>query len=204
MDAELFMKLSHTRANYFEGDIHGEWRTQADGGIRWEAPVVVTGGLGRVPIEKPLPTCRLLWISAFQHLINATWSIHNHAKFQILDKHPMDPVDSFSFAVRCFLVWNSRCRKMINQYQGELRSGSRHTSAAMFYANSGNVNRITQPTGFHLHRVALPHRGSVPSGTRSLSATLVSQTGMALTDHVQGSASCCSAKQPCQAVPPRE
>ena len=34
----------------------------------------------------------------------------------------MDPIDGFSFAVRCFLVWNSRCRKMINQHLGELRS----------------------------------------------------------------------------------
>ena len=106
MDEKLFNNLSRTRANFFGSDFHGEWKTQANGGIKWDAPVVVTGLSVRVPIDKPLPTCRVLWISAFQYLINATWGIHHHAKLEIWKRHPMDPIDSFHFCVRCFLLWN--------------------------------------------------------------------------------------------------
>jgi len=124
MDEKLFNNLSRTRANFFlESDVvHGEWKTQANGGMKWEVPIVLSDGIGRVPIDKPLPTCRVLWISAFQHLINATWGIHHHAKHEIWKRHPMNPVDSFHFCVRCFLLWNIRCREMVNRYRSELRS----------------------------------------------------------------------------------
>ena len=122
MDEKLFNIVSRTRANFFGSDLHGEWKTQANGDIKWDVPIVLTGGIGRVPIDKPVPTSRIVWISAFQHLINATWGIHHHAKLEIWKRHPMDPIDSFHFCVRCFLLWNIRCREMVNRHLPELRS----------------------------------------------------------------------------------
>ena len=67
--------------------------------------------------------------------------------------------------------------------------------------------RLCHPIKLELWIPPPPGGTSTPwecaEGTRSLSTTLVSQTGMALTGHVQGSASCCFATQPVQAVPPR-
>lgn len=34
----------------------------------------------------------------------------------------MDPVDPFHFAVRCFLLWNIRCREMVDRHLIDLRS----------------------------------------------------------------------------------
>ena len=67
--------------------------------------------------------------------------------------------------------------------------------------------RLCHPIKLELWIPPPPGGTSTPwecaEGTRSLSTTLVSQTGMALTGHVQRSASCCFATQPFQAVPPR-
>lgn len=141
MDKKLFNFLNSTRADLFFDDLHiGAWITEADGSVKRHQPNIVSNGLARVPIDKPLPTCRIQWISAFKELINATWAIHHHAKHRIMKRPPMDPVDLFHFAVRCFLLWNIRCRKMVDRHLIDLRSARLRVTTPPDLVSIGSIS----------------------------------------------------------------
>ena len=78
----------------------------------------------------------------------------------------------------------------------------------LLVAPQHSLFRLCHPIKLELWIPPPPGGTSTPwecaAGTGSLSTTLVSQTGMAVTGHVQGSASCCFATQPVQAVPPSD